>query len=79
MTKFILALLLALFAFSSFADAAKVTKVNCPKIPSQICPLFITQYCVYPKCGGKPYTVESNPCFICKDKKVKATSIGACS
>lgn len=77
MTKFIFALLLVLLAFSSFTDAANVTKTPCPKTPSQICPLFITQYCVYPRCG-KPYTVESNPCLICKNKKIKATSIGAC-
>jgi len=77
MAKFITAVLLVIFAFAFFAQAAKVEKTKCPRTPSEICPDYVTEICIYPK-HGKPYTAESNPCFACQNKKVKATSIGAC-
>ena len=85
MVKFITPLLFAIFAFFARAQGLaesviqpQVAKqVPCPTKPSQICPMYVTAMCVYPK-SGAPYAAESNPCIVCQNTNIAATSMGIC-
>jgi len=72
MAKIITALLLALSAFGFFAQAQTMTP--CTPNPSGVCPMYVTEMCVYPK-SGEPYMTATNPCFACLDPNVAGTSM----
>lgn len=78
MAKTLTALLFALSAFSFFAQAQNQTIQPCdPPNQPKICPLDLTDICVYPK-TGIPYMTKTNHCMACESPNIEGTSTGPC-